>query len=187
MSIVDEGLKDSMLTEAGMLKDLQDMSTYYDDMQVSSKILPATELTPMPSMIAMMEEDEQGRARILTHSFVPLDREEAEFTKYIQFYMELQNDIASIDRLSLLESVCRLNTMLPLGHCIIIPPRPELELPEMVGVRTSQGFPGSESVNQGVFTEDVFLFDMSCTFVSDILDVLAEGKTPEAAFAILDR
>ncbi|MEG1684196.1 MAG: hypothetical protein RR295_10210 [Oscillospiraceae bacterium] len=185
--MMEELLKDSMLTEAGMLQDLQDMSTYYDDMQVSSKILPATELAPLPSLIAMMEEDEQGRSRILTHSFVPLDKEEAEFTKYIQIYMELQNDIAGIDRLSLLESVCRLNTMLPMGHCIIIPPRPEMELPEMVGVRTSQGFPGDGPVDQGVFTEDVFLFDMSCTFVSDILDALAEGKTPEAAFAILDR
>lgn len=187
MSYSDELLKESLLTEESILQDLRTLSLYYDDMQTENKILPSLEDAPLPTLLAGLDADDKERPRMITHSFLPVDKEEAEFTKYLQFYLELQNTLKGIARITLLEAVCRLNAALPFGHVMLIPPRPELNLPEMAALRTTQGFPIAQPIDQGTFTENVFLFDLSCELTSTVLDALAEGKSIDEAFAAIGR
>ena len=181
MKETDELLKGSTLTEEVMLKILGELSLYCDDMHVENRVIPALKEVPLPTLVAVMEADEQGRPRILNISFLPLDKEDAEFTVFLQFYMELSNPVSELDRATLLECACRLNERLPLGHCVLSAAQPELKQPQKLALRSVQGFPAGRKIDQGVFTEDVFLFDLSCDLVSQTLDALNKGKTLDEA------
>lgn len=185
MSHTDELLKDSQLSEKAILQNLEILQLYYENMGFKSKLVRSNEMAPLPSLVALLEPDEEGRGRIITHSFLPLDREEAEFTKYLQFYCELPASLDDVDRTLLLEALLRLNEALPFGAATLVEPRPELELPLMAALRSVQGFPIDQIIDEGVFTEDMFLFDLSCELVSKVLDCLREGKSLNEAFDLI--
>lgn len=182
MSHTDELLKNSQLSEKVMLRELETILLYYENMELKCKLVKANETAPLPSLVALLEPDDEGRPRVLTHSFLPLDQEDAEFTKYLQFYCELPASLDDVDRLLLLEALLRLNEALPFGAATLVGPRPELGLPLMAAVRTVQGFPLNQPIDEGVFTEDMFLFDLSCELVSKVLNSLREGKSLDEAF-----
>ena len=114
-----------------------------------------------------------------SHSFLPLDEEEASFTKFLQFYCELQIDLGGVDRVKLLETLMAMNQVLPMGTCVLVEPRPELKLPAMVGLRYIQGYPLREVIDQGAFSETLFLFDMACDMLTMAVDSLLAGASPE--------
>ncbi len=186
MSYSDQLLEDTRLTEQAILQDLEALSIYCEDMEIPSRIIQASRLAPLPSLIAMLDGGEEDSPWVLTNSFMPLDSETAEFTKFLQFYCELPGSLDGVDRLTLLEGVSRLNQTLPFGTALVVEPRPELELPRMAAVRTVQGFPLDRPVDQGVFTEDVLLFEMSCQMVKLVMDALRAGQTVDEAFAQLN-
>lgn len=187
MGYAEEYLKDTELTEESVLRDLEILASYYDDMDLEGRVLPAKEDLPMPTLLAALEPDDRERPRIVSHSFVPLDTEAAEFTKYLQFYCELPCPVEGLDRATLLEAVCRLNGHLPLGSCVLADPNPVFEQPMKAAVRSIQGFPLEGPVDQGVFTEDLFLFDLSCDLVTTVLDGLNDGLSLDEAFARIGR
>lgn len=183
MSEINNAFEGTVLTSEEVQQDLAAMVEYYKDMILESQIL--NQGLPIPMVLAVMEEDEKGRPRSVVNSFVPLDRESARFTKYIQYYCELADEVENIPREDLYQVMNVLNARLPAGSCILVEPRPEMNLPLKMGVRLIQGFPVRMPLDQGVFTETLFLFDQSCSFVSYVLDALAEGKTPAEALAVI--
>ena len=185
MGFSDELLKDSLLTEEFILDDLEDLKGYYDDMKVASRVVPALQDAPLPTLVAILDEDEQKRARVVTHSLLPLDEEEASFTKFLQFYCELQINLDNVERIKLLEAVVKLNQILPIGSCVLVDARPELQLPTMVALRSIQGYPIEDVIDQGAFCETLFLFDTACELTTVALDGLVAGKTVEEALAQL--
>ena len=96
MSYTDELLQDTPLTEQMMLQDVETMGLYCEDMQIPCKVVPATAQAPLPTLVAMLDSGEADRPWVLTHSFMPLDRETAEFTKYLQFYCELPGSLDGV-------------------------------------------------------------------------------------------
>ena len=186
MSYSDQLLQGTSLTEQVMLQDFETLSVYYEDMRIPSKTIKAGPANPLPTLVAMVDSPEEDKPWVFTHSFLPLDSETAEFTKFLQFYCELPGSLDGVDRLALLEGVSRLNQTLPFGTALVVEPRPELELPRMAAVRTVQGFPLDRPVDQGVFTEDVLLFEMSCQMVKLVMDALRAGQTVDEAFAQLN-
>lgn len=187
MSDMNGSPQDTLMTEARMLQDLEALARYCSEAEIGSRVVPAGQAAALPSLVALLDPDEQGRPRVLTNSFVPLDREDAEFTKFLQFYCELPASLEGVDRTVLLEALLRFNSALPFGGVVLVDPRPELGLPLMAAVRTVQGFPLDTPIDQGVFTEDLFLFDMSCELVASVMDDLAKGSTLDEAFAALSQ
>lgn len=182
MSYSDQLLQGTMLTEQSILQDLETLQLYYEDMGLAAGIVPASQETPLPSLVAKAEA-EDVTTLVLTNSFVPLDTESAEFTKYLQFYCELSGSLEEVDRGTLLECLNRLNQTLPFGAALLVEPRPELELPLMAAVRSVQGFHLESPIDQGVFTEDAILFQISCHMVDFAMDALREGKPVDEALA----
>lgn len=179
MAFSDELLRDTVLTEEFILAELQTLKGYYDEIEVACQVFPAVKDAPMPSMAAILEEDEKGRPRVLTHSFLPMSEEDARFTKFLQFYCELQIDVGQVDRVRLLETLTALNGMLPLGTCVTVAAREEL--PAMVALRYVQGYALEEVIDQGAFCETLFLFDLACDMLSAVTDALVEGASAEEA------
>lgn len=186
MSYSDQLLQGTLLTEQSMLQDLESLQRYYEAMGLPARILPASQETPLPSLVTVTETEDVDPL-MLTHSFLPLDSESAEFTKYLQFYCELAGSLEKVDRLTLLECVNRLNQTLPYGMALLVEPRPELELPLMAAVRSVQGFQLELPIDQAVFTEDAILFQLSCHMVSFVLSALRAGRTVDEAFDQLTR
>ena len=187
MSYTDELLQDTPLTEQMMLQDVETMGLYCEDMQIPCKVVPATAQAPLPTLVAMLDSGEADRPWVLTHSFMPLDRETAEFTKYLQFYCELSGDLGEVEPSILLRGISRLNQALPFGAVLLVEPRPELGLPLMAAVRAVQGFPLDQPLDQGTFTEDLFLLETSCQIADFVLGALRTGKTVDEAFAQLSQ
>lgn len=186
MSYSDQLLQGTMLTEQSMLQDLETLQHHYEAMGLTARVLPSSQAAPMPSLVAVAEAEDVDPL-MLTHSFLPLDSESAEFTKYLQFYCELPGSLEKVDRLTLLECVNRLNQTLPYGTALLVEPRPELELPLMAAVRSVQGFQLELPIDQAVFTEDAILFQLSCHMVAFVMEALREGRTVDEAFAQLDQ
>lgn len=176
---------DTQMTAPFVMENLEILKQYYEEMELESEIIPAMKELPLPALVTALGEDEKDRPRILTNSFLPFDRENAEFTKYLQFYLELTNPLEKIDSAELLNTMLWVNGQLPIGCCMIR--EAEGERPSRVVVRSNQGFPLTKPIDQGVFTEDVFLFDTSCDIVSNILDLMAEGKSFAEIRALLER
>ena len=187
MGYADEYLKGTQLTEEGILRDLKILAGYYQDLELEARVIPAKSDLALPVLLGILEPDEQGRPRIVNHGFLPLDTNTAEFNKYLQFYLELACPVEGLDRVQLLEAICRLNSSIPLGTCIVKEPDPALGQPRKVAVRYVQGFPLEEPIDQAVFIESLFLFDLSCDLASTILDGLAEGRSLDEAFAQIGR
>ena len=182
MSYSDQLLQGTSLTEQAMLRDFEALSLYYEDMQIPSKTVEASPAAPLPTLVAMVDSPEEDKPWIFTHSFLPLDNETAEFTKFLQFYCEVPGSLEEIDRLTLLEGVNRLNQVLPMGAVLLVEPRPELELPLMAAVRAVQGFPLDQPIDQGVFTGDMILMEEGGQMVVLLMDALRAGKTVSEAF-----
>ena len=185
MAYSDQLLQDTKLTEQSILQDLEVLQLYYEDMEIPCKVIQASKLAPLPSLVAMLEVEEGEQPWVLTHSLLPVDQELAEFTKFLQFYCELPGSLEKVDRGVLLEAVNRLGQALPMGTVLLVEPRPELELPLMAAVRAVQGFPLEEPISQGVFTEDMFLFEMSCQMTAQVMQALGAGQTVDQAIAQL--
>lgn len=184
MGISDELLKDSLMTEASMQADLEAISTYYQAMELKSQLIPALQEAPLPSLLAALPDDDEGRPRLITHSFLPLDEEDAEYTKFLQLYVELQDSLEGIDRATLLEGLNRMNLTLPMGVCALAR---DPDGSEKVVVRCVQGYPIDEPVDQGAFTETVLLFDLSCTLTSIVISGLSENKNLDEVFSAIGR
>lgn len=187
MSYSDQILQGTSLTEQAMLQDFETLSVYYEDMDIPSSTIQSTQVAPLPTLVAMVDAPDEDNPWIFTHSFLPLDSETAEFTKYLQLYCEVPGSLEGIDRLTLLEGIHRLNQALPLGAVMLVEPRPELGLPLMAAVRSVQGFPLDETIHQGVFTEDVILMEMSCQMTALLMDALRAGKTADEAMEELSQ
>ena len=183
MSYSDQLLQGTSLTEQTMLQDFETLNIYYEDMKIPSKTIQAGPTNPLPTLVAMVDSPEEDKPWIFTHSFMPLDSETAEFTKFLQFYCEVPGSLEGIDRLTLLEGISLLNQALPLGMVILVEPRPELKLPLMAAVRAVQGFPLNEPIDQGAFTEEMILVEMGCQMAALMMDALREGRTAAEAFA----
>lgn len=182
MAYSDKLLQDTKLTEQSILQDLEALSLYYEDIEIPAKMIQASKLSPMPSLVALLDSGDEDKPWVLTHSFLPLGTDMAEFTKFLQFYCELSGSLEKVERLTLLEAVNRLNQALPFGSVLLVEPRPQFELPLMAAVRAVQGFPLDRPIDQGTFTEDLFLFEMSCELVARVLDELADGKSLDEVF-----
>lgn len=187
MSYSDPLLQGTSLTEQSMLQDFEALSIYYEDMKIPSKTVQASPAAPLPTLVAMVDSPEEGNPWVVTHSFMPLDRETAEFTKFLQFYCEVPGSLEKVDRLTLLEGLQRLNQVLPLGAAVLVEPRPELELPRMAAVRAVQGYPLDRPIDQGVFTEAMILFEMSCQVTALVMEALKTGRTVDEALEQLNQ
>ena len=185
MSYSDQLLQGTSLTEQSMLQDFEALSIYYEDMKIPSKTINAGPSNPLPTLVAMVDSPEEDKPWIFTHNFVPLDQETAEFTKFLQFYCEVPGSLEEVDRITLLEGLQRLNQMLPLGAAVLVEPRPELKLPLMAAVRMVQGYPLDRPIDQGVFTEAMVVFEMSCQTTALVLEALKAGQTVDEAMAQL--
>ena len=163
------------LTKSFVLEDLEILQQYYEDMGLESELLPASESVPLPALVVILHSDERKRPRILTNSFIPMSRDHAKFTKYLQFYMELKNALGKLDPMELMKTLFWANGQLPMGCCVFYEEKENH--PHRAVVCSTQGFPLTKPIDQGVFTEDVVLFDTSCEMVSTMLDLLEEGKT----------
>ena len=69
-------------------------------------------------------------------------------------------DLGEVEPSILLRGISRLNQALPFGAVLLVEPRPELGLPLMAAVRAVQGFPLDQPLDQGTFTEDLFLLEV---------------------------
>lgn len=183
MAYSDQLLQGTQLTEQSILEDLEALQLYYEDMEIPCKIIRASKPAPLPSLVAMLDTGEEEKPWVLTHSLLPVDKELAEFTKFLQFYCELPGALEQVDRVVLLEAVNRLGQALPFGTALLVEPRPELKLPLMAAVRAVQGFPLEQPMAQAVFTEDLFLFETSCQITTQVMEGLCAGLTVDQAFA----
>ena len=98
---------------------------------------------------------------------------------------QLSGDLGEVEPSILLRGISRLNQALPFGAVLLVEPRPELGLPLMAAVRAVQGFPLDQPLDQGTFTEDLFLLETSCQIADFVLGALRTGKTVDEAFAQL--
>lgn len=181
----DDIFQGSVLTEPQMKEDLKVLSGYCENIGLQTVPIPRSLANPIPALAILLEDDEQGRVRMMTASFLPLDRKDVEFTKYLQFYLELQNSLEGIDRVELLELLMWLNARLSVGCCVLR--EAEGDRPMRVILRSSQGCPLCEAVDVAVFTEKLLLFDNDCDAVSGFLDLMAEGKSFAEIRALLER
>jgi len=182
MAYSNEPMEDSLLTEAAVMKDLEELRAYYKAMDVASQIL-AGDGAKNPTLVALVPLDEPESYQTVTNTFLLLSSEEAEFTKYLQFFAQLERDLDAADELALLESVSRLNQFLPLGACFVL----RQDGHRRLALRYTQGFPLHESIQPGVFTEDALLFETSWDLADTVAKALAEGKSVDEAFAFLEQ
>ena len=180
----DDIFEGTVLTEPQMKEDLEILRGYCKSIGLETVPIPSSQETPIPSLAILLEDDERERIRMMTANFLPLDKKHAEFSKYLQFYLELQNDLKGVDRGELLELLTWLNARLSLGCCVLR--EAEGDRPVRVILRASQGFPLCEPVDIAAFTESMFLFDSSCDAVSGFLDLMAEGKSFAEIQALLE-
>lgn len=181
MAYSNEPLGDSLLTEAAMMEDLDSLRACYKAMDIAAQIFPGEE-GEAPTLAALVPLDEPESYQTVTNTFLPLSSEEAEFTKYLQFYAQLERDLSGVDQLALLESVSRLNEFLPLGTCFTLQ---KDDGRRCLALRYVQGFRLYEPIHPGVFTEDALLFETSWDLADTMAKALAEGKTVDEALAFL--
>lgn len=173
-----------ILSETQMLENLYALKDIYQKLELKAAVVPQLDELPLPALVAVLENDERNRPRIVTNSFLPLERDDAEHTKFLQFYMELQNDINGIQRQELLEMLQWVNRHIPMGSCML---REEEEgRPPCLVIRMAHGFSAVRPIDPGVFAEELILFDQIGEMVSGIFDHMADGYSAKQVQEELD-
>ena len=176
--------ENSILSETQMLENLYALKEIYQKLELKAVVVPQLEELPLPALVAVLENDEKNRPRIVTNSFLPMERDDAEHTKFLQFYMELQNDLNGIQQQELLEMLQWVNRHIPMGSCMLR--EADESRPVRLVIRMTHGFPVIRPIDPGVFAEELILFDQIGEMVSGIFDHMAEGYSAKQIQEELD-
>ena len=155
---MDEEKLQEMERHLGLLK------TYLEAEEVEAEVLPADDKFALPTLIAVINEDENDNQRVAIVNYVMLD-EIVDQTDFIQFYVELPLDCSAYADDVLHTTLNDLNRKLPVGFAFVVAPRPDMTFAKMVGLRYMFPFPKGSEISEGVFIDALFMFDMSCEAV----------------------
>lgn len=175
---------DSATTPEQMIEDLKVLSVYYTRMEVEHTIYDKAQGTELPVLVAILEDDfdEEGDPRVVSHSFIPTDKEEISDSKYMQFYSDLDLPIGDLDRLTLLEIVHACNLRAPGPVAMLIPtPHGGCGL----AVRFVVGFPMGEKIQPEIFVDELTLHDRVCAMVEALTNEVLAGQSLEEAKEML--
>ena len=171
----EELYEGSVLTAERVLADLETLRAYCDELELETMVIPPMEEVQLPVLAAILENDEQERPRVVTCTFVPVDSDLCQYTKQLQFYLELQNSLEGVSRAELLELIMWINVRINNGTCLLRESEQDHSL--HLAVRLCQGFRLDDPVDPVIFGENLMMFDEICEIVSSLADLMAGGKS----------
>lgn len=183
MAFSNQPVDHSLLTVDGMTADLEYLIGCYEALEIAAKVLPNAGGEGLPALLALVPLDGENTFQPVTHNFIPLDQEDAEYTKYLQSYATLERNLDGLNPSTLLEFVNRMNQSLPLGTCFVA----QEEGHWKATLQSVQGYPIKGTINPGVFAENTLLFEASWTLADAVLEALADGKNMDEAFALTEQ
>jgi len=130
----------------------------------SCKIIPASEVFELPTLVVLLPDDEQDLPRIVMMNIVPM-LEVNEYTDFIQLYIEFPYDLSNYEEPELLSVINDLNRTIPLGHCITLKNRPDHKYEKMIGMRYMYAISNEREIDDGALIEMMILFQVSCDAV----------------------
>lgn len=184
MSFYNDAFPDASQTEEDILDDLRVLAGYYENLGIYSTLLPALAEAPLPTLVVYLPEEDGTQARTVTHNLMPLGAEQVKDTKFLQFYCDIDVDISSIERVTLLEAILRMGSVNVCGSGHLLPHHSGEG--EKVAVRFMQGFPINETIDYDLFVDMMTLFDVSCHYMTQLMIALVDGTSLDDAFASLE-
>ncbi len=96
-------------------QELARLETVLNDLGVDTKLIKRSEEYELNTLVALLEQDEQGRDRFANLTFMPLPENEIEFIDMIQIYTSYPFQPVDAARGQTLELINGLNPRLPFG------------------------------------------------------------------------
>lgn len=163
-----------------MTEELEVLKEYLTDLDFPAEIIPKGNIFPMPSLLIGLPVGMESEDRFMVCSFIPLDQEEAECTKFLQLYVEYSAEKIGLPELTLLKAINQINNHIAIGHFAY---REKTEVEEAkVHFRYSCASEADLPVNEEVFCECLFLSIYAMDFFEIFVKLLQDGLTLEEAF-----
>lgn len=135
-------------------------------------------------VIAIPAEEEEGEEgtqdnHFVTVQFMPVTKEEAEYSRFLQFYTDVDIPEYEGKEEAFYRAASRMNQILPVGACFYLPKNEEMEIPAKFGIRHILTVNKEKHTEDTTFCETLFFLIYSYEYAEMAAERIAKGEKPE--------
>lgn len=170
------------MTRTEMRKDMEAVADFLEEVGWDTQIL--TENISLPTLTASLALEEDYEELLVFH-YIPMEKEDAEFTKLLQIYARIPLELQTLPVKDIYCLMNRMNLLTTLGHFVLLPEEKEGKL--HMGLRCVLGIPMEGFPDEGVIGETVLHVTHYCQIMESLLlGLLTEESTLEEALASIE-
>lgn len=124
-------------------------------------------------------EENGGENQFVTVQFMPVTKEEAEYSRFLQFYTDIDIPESEGKEEAFYRAASRMNQILPVGGCFFLPKNEELEIPSKLGIRHILTVNKEKHTEDTTFCETLFFLIYSYEYAQMAAERIAKGEKPE--------
>lgn len=167
-------------SQTEILRELKQLADFLNEIELSACVLEENPAIDEPSLlIGLPGEIENGRYVIC--NYLPLEEENARFTKYLHLFNEIGIEVSGIELTILLQAINNMNAVCPVGAFLYSADTghgPRVQMRGSLAVPTEEFMPGS------VLCETYYMMNEYSLIMEEILAGLAGGMALEEIFRI---
>lgn len=151
------------MTRTEIRKDMEAIAGFLEETGWDTQILTETPSLPTLTASLALEEDYE---ELLVFHYIPMEKEDAEFTKLLQIYARIPLELSSLPSKDLYCLINRMNLLTTFGHFVMMP---EEKGETHMGYRCVLGIPMEELPDEGVVGEAALHVTHYCQIMESLL------------------
>ncbi len=164
------------MTDKNRMRDdtneLNVLKGYLKDADMEALVLEQSKTFELPTLVQPLPNDSKDRARVFTMNFVPLEKEDVEYTRFLQIHCELPFTMADGREIETLRILNMVNQVMAVGSFTL--------QGDKLSYRYVFGSPIDAVLDEGVFMETMFMMAFMLDLAQDPIESVAAGEATAA-------
>lgn len=166
----------AILKNSEIMEEFTNLKEYVDELKFVAEIIEENEVVEIPTLAILIPYENSERVKYQIYcNFLSLDEEDAEFTKYLHMYSELDLVGPTIPEIEIYKAINVLNGYLTIGSLLY--KEKTKDQPAKIQYRYTLANTIDSLVDEGAFCESLFLTITNLGVVENVMsDVLSGTK-----------
>lgn len=162
------------LQNSEIIEEFTNLKEYVEELKFLAEIIKPNEIIEIPTLAVLIPYENSDKIKYQIYcNFLPLDEEDAEFTKYLHMYSELNLVETSIPEIDIYKTINVLNGYLTIGSLIY--KEKTDDQPAKLQYRYTLANTMDSLVDEGAFCETLFLSITNLGVVERVMSDVLNG------------